>query len=1048
MKCYILTLLAFILYVMNGYSQRVITGTVTDSSKATPLSGVSVHLKSSEATGTSTNDKGAFTISARSSDTLVFSSVGYITVEVPVGNRTIINVRLRAEFSDLDDVVVVAFGKQKKKEVVGSVTTVKPGDLKIPVSNLTTALAGKVAGIIAYQRSGEPGADNADFFIRGVTSFGYKVDPLILIDNIEVTKTDLARLQVDDIASFSIMKDATATALYGARGANGVILITTKEGREGKATVSLRVENSFSSPTKNIELADPVTYMKLQNEAVLTRNSIDVLAPRPYSLEKIDNTIDKTDPIAYPSTDWQKTLLKNYAVNQRAFLNVSGGGKVARYYISGAFTQDNGILKTDKKNDFNSNANLKSYSLRSNINIKLTPTTDLVTRLSGNFDDYTGPIEGGVWVYRNIMRTSPTLFPAYYPSSIVNYTNHIMFGNYESGNYLNPYANLQKGYKDYSRSQMEAQLQITQNLSFVTPGLSARAMINTSRYSYFDVNRFYNPYYYSLAYYDRLSKKYDLRLLNENTGTVYLGYNEGDKQVSSALYGEVAVNYNRVFADKHSLGGMLVGIMRNKLVGNAGDLQSSLPFRNLGISGRATYVYDGRYSAEFNFGYNGTERFYENHRYGFFPSAGVAWTVSNEKFMDPIKDVISSLKLRATYGLVGNDEIGTPNDRFFYLSNVNMSDGGYSAKFGVNEGQYSRTGISLSRYPNIDISWETARKLNVGLQMTLFNNLNIEADFFTEDRTNILQNRSTIPTSMGLYAPVRANVGRATSSGIDANIEYTRNFSAETWMKVMGNFTYAKSKYKAYEEPASEPYLSRIGYSVKQEWGYIAERLFVDDAEVANSPKQNFGKYRGGDIKYRDINNDGQITTLDMVPIGYPTVPEIMCGFGVSAGYKSLDFSFFFQGSARSTFWIDNAATSPFINYNYTNENIDNPMTYPLLKTNQLLKAYADDHWSEDNRNLYALWPRLDYQYNTNNAQRSTWFMRNGSFLRLKQVEVGYSLPKRWMDKLHLSKTRVYVNGINLLTISSFKLWDVEMGGNGLGYPIQKVINGGLQISF
>src|SRR5690606_2578141 len=356
--------------------QLPIQGMVTDTTGA-PLIGVSVVLKNQESIGTTTDLNGRYVLDVPEKGVLVFSMIGFETQEIPIGGKAEIDVVLKVSASQLDDVVVVGFGKQKRTDLIGSVVSVKPSDLKVPSSNLTTALAGRIAGMIAYQRSGEPGQDNADFFIRGVTTFGYKVDPLILIDNVEVSTTDLARLQVDDVADFVIMKDATATAVYGARGANGVILITTKEGREGRARVSLRLENSLSSPTRNVELADPVTYMKLHNEAILTR---DPLSPLPYTRQKIDNTAIGADPLLYPATDWRDALMKDYTTNQRIHLNVSGGGKVARYYVSGAFNQDNGVLDVDKRNNFNNNIDLKTYSLRGNVNISLTNSTELLVR--------------------------------------------------------------------------------------------------------------------------------------------------------------------------------------------------------------------------------------------------------------------------------------------------------------------------------------------------------------------------------------------------------------------------------------------------------------------------------------------------------------------------------------------------------------------------------------------------------------------------------------------------------------------------------------------
>lgn len=1025
--------------------QKVVTGRVTDTT-GIALPGVSVSLKNKPSYGTTTDLNGRYSLEVTPQDILTFSMVGFETIYVTVGNKTSVNAVLKESDSQLDDVVVVGFGTQKRTDMIGSIVSVKPEALKVPSSNLTTALAGKVAGMIAFQRSGEPGMDNADFFIRGVTTFGYKVDPLILIDNVEVTTTDLARLQVDDIKEFSIMKDATATAVYGARGANGVILITTKEGKEGPAKISFRAENSLSTPTQNVELADPVTYMKLHNEAVLTRNALN---PLPYTYQQINNTVEGADPYLYPQNDWRSLLMKDYTMNQRFNLNVSGGGKIARYFISGAYNKDNGMLKVDKKNNFNNNIDLKSYSLRGNVNIDLTSSTELLMRLNGTFDDYSGPIDGGTKVYRDIMRTNPVRFAPYYPGDgQYRYVQHIMFGNYEGGKYLNPYADMVKGYKDSSRSMMLAQLELRQKLSFITEGLTFRTLMNTTRNSYFDISRSYNPFYYQIFPGSDPFAERSLLVLNEDEGTEYLSYVPGNKTVNSIFYWESALNYSRTFADKHTFGGLLVYIMRNRLEGNSGTIQESLAFRNLGLSGRMTYSYDNRYFAEFNFGYNGSERFDKNHRFGFFPSAGLAWSISNEKFFEPLKKTVTNLRLRGTYGLVGNDAIGRPADRFFYLSDVNMNSVDRGAVFGLDR-SYNRTGVFINRYSNSDITWETAYKSNVALEIGLFNKWKIVTDAFYEYRKNILMPRSDIPSTMGLSAQILANLGEASGRGIDVALEFTESLRNGAWLQGMANFTYATSKYEVYEEPMyNEPWMFRKGNPISLNRGFIAERLFLDDEEVRNSPTQSFGEVRGGDIKYMDINNDGKITDLDRVPLGFPTTPEINYGFGLSAGIKSFDASVFFQGLARESFWIDPYATSPFAAYRYTNSGVLENFPTGTILQNQLLKAYADSHWSEDNRNIYALWPRLSETANTNNSQVSTWFMRNGAFLRLKQVEVGYTAPQKTMSKLHIAKLRVYVNATNLLTWSKFKLWDVEMAGNGLGYPIQKVFNLGAQVSF
>ncbi len=1034
--CFVLCLtLLFPLYL--SAQDRMVRGKVVEAETNEPLPGVSILIENSTR-GVTTDIDGTFELRVSASDNLVFSFLGMESQTLNVGDKTYLEVTMSRQVSDLEEVTVVGFGRQRKESVVASISTVKPSELKIPSSNLTTALSGRVAGMISYQRSGEPGMDNADFFIRGVTTFGYKVDPLILIDNVEVTPTDMARLQVDDIESFSIMKDASATAIYGARGANGVILITTKEGQEGPATVNFRVENAMSAPTKKVELADPITYMKLHNEAVLTRDPLGVL---PYSYKKIDNTVIGSGSLMYPTTDWQDLLMKDYTMNQRVNLSVRGGGKVAQYFVSGAFNQDNGILKVDQRNNFNSNVNLKTYSLRGNININLGKTTEMSVRMNGSFDDYIGPRQGGTQVYNDVMMTNPVLFPPYYPAGErYQYVKHIMFGNASGSKmFLNPYANMVSGYREYSRAMMLAQLELRQNLKSITEGLNFRLMMNTTRNSFFDLTRQYNPFYYS---YQGLGSKgpndHIYYLINENSGTEYLNYSEGGKQVSSVFYLESALDYNRTFQDKHTVSALLVYIMRSQLDGNAGSLQLSLPSRNIGLSGRTTYAYDKRYFLEFNFGLNGSERFHVSQRYGFFPSIGLAWTLSNEAFWEPVKKVVSNFRLRGTYGLVGNDAIGSPADRFFYLSNVVMQEAARAAAFGKDL-SYRHNGISITRYPNEDITWETSYKTNLALEVGLFEKTNIQVDLFREYRKNILMNRSNIPTSMGLSAAIAANVGEASGRGVDFSIDHSQAFRNGSWFQSRVNFTYATSKYEVYEEPQyKEPWLYRAGYPIRINRGFIAERLFIDDQDVSNSPMQHFGEVRGGDIKYVDVNKDGQITNLDRVPIGYPTTPEINYGFGFSYGVKDFDLSMFFQGSARSSFWIDPGATAPFVERTRGG----------FYTQTQLLKSYAENYWSESNQNIYALWPRLSETIVENNIQTSTWFMRDGTFLRLKQLELGYTLPEKLTNHLKMRNLRFYVNGTNLLLWSKFKLWDVEMAGNGLGYPIQRVYNLGLQLSF
>ena len=990
--------------------------------------------------GVMTDLDGSFELTGvKPTDKLKFECLGKETQVLQVGTMTNFVVKLKNAANELDEVTVVAFGKQRKESVIGSISTVDVKTLKVPSSNLTTALAGNVAGVIAYQRTGEPGQDNADFFVRGITTFGANTSPLILIDNIELTSTDLARLQPDDIESFSIMKDATATALYGARGANGVIFVTTKRGQEGPAKIFARVETSISAPTDVVELADPVTYMKSYNEAISTRDPLGELM---YTYDKIEQTGKPgANRLIYPANDWYDMLFKDFATSYRANVSARGGGKVATYYVSGAYTEDTGVLKVDKRNSFNNNIDDKNYTLRSNVDINVTPTTKLAVRLTGNFRDYQGPLNGGSDVYRQVMHSDPVLFPAYYPVDDEHVgIQHIMFGNYEDGSYINPYANLVKGYKNYQRSQMIAAVQLEQDLKFITKGLSFMTLFNLTRLSEFTVNRQFNPYWYRLDRYDSYTGEYHVNRINEN-GTDYLTYSESGKTVKNTMYSETRLNYNRSFG-KHDVTGLLVFTASESLTANAGSLQLSLPSRNAGLSGRFTYGYDKRYFVEYNFGYNGSERFHKSHRWGFFPSAGLAWMMSNEKWFKPLTKVVSNLKLRYSYGLVGNDNIGSSSNRFYYLSEMSMNNSGLGATFGETR-NVSYNGIGVVRYANEAITWEKSYKSNYALELGLFKKLDIIAEYFTEHRTDIFMQRADIPNTMGLQAAVYGNIGQARSKGIDIQADYKQAWASGLWASARANFTYSTGKYDVYEEPTyPESYRQHAGRSIRQTWGYIAERLFVDDEDAANSPSQAaFGsQYGGGDIKYTDVNGDGVITNADMVPIGYPTSPEIIYGFGVSLGHKGFDFSVFFQGLGRESFWID--ATSAYsTKYNKYG-------TAPFVNNGQLLKAYSDSHWSEDNRDIYALYPRYSAYENHNNTQVSTWWMRDGSFVRLKQMEFGYTLPQKLTNKIHIDNLRVYFQGNNLLCWSKFKLWDPELAGEGFNYPIQRTFNIGVNVTF
>ncbi|RVU02833.1 TonB-dependent receptor [Mucilaginibacter limnophilus] len=1031
-----------------------VTGTVTDS-VGEKLIGVNIAVENKSGVGTTTDVNGKFVLDVEEGSVLRITYVGFTDQRITVNanNRTL-NIVLHAA-GKLEEVVVVAYGrKQTREAIVGSVSSVKPSDLKIPASNLTNALAGKVAGVIAFQPSGQPGVDNANFFIRGVTTFGYRREPLILVDNVEVSTNDFARLQVDDIESFSILKDASAVALYGARGGNGVIIVKTKEGKIGKAQIAVRLETASSESGKNLEFADPITYMRLFNEATVTRYSG---RDRPYTDNDILNTqatingAPGSNPYVYPAVDWMGLLFKSRTSTQRANINVSGGSGAARYYVAGSFSNDNGLLRSDIRNNNNNNVNFKNYQLRTNVNINLTKNTELVVRLSGNFNEYNGPQTNDASfatdLYNLVTHTSPVDFPAYYEPDVANLqTKHVLFGNVAKPNtklteFVNPYAALLKGHKNFSESKMLAQFELNQGLEFLTKGLNAHAIFSTNRYARFESKMEYLPYYYEVESYDRLSNTYTLDWINDQPKQAqeYLNYTAGDDNLNTFYYGQASIDYNRDFGN-HNISSALIGTMQQTVYANASALINALPFRNLTLAGRATYSYKRKYYLEFNFGYNGSERFSENHRFGFFPTIGGSWIISDEKFWGNLSSVLERVKLRASYGLAGNDAIS--DRRFYYLSDVNLN-GGNPAVFGTNNG-YSLNGVSINNYENRNVTWELSRQTNLGLEISFLKDFKLIAEVYKNDKSDILQARSDIPSTMGLEAAISANIGKVSSKGFELSLDGRRDLGNTLWIGALGNFTYAQNKFTQYEEPEyKESYRYHVGQPVNHLYGYVAERLFVDDEEARNSPQQIFSGNgiapMGGDIKYRDLNNDGIINGDDQTYIGNPSIPQIVYGFGVSSGFKNFDLSAFFQGQAKVSFLIDAARTSPFIK---------SPDDYFNTGNTQLLQAYADDHWSEDNQNLYALYPRLgpDGAVIENNRQASTWWLRDGSFLRLKSLQVGYTLPRNLSAKLKLKTLRIYFNGLNLVTWSPFKMWDPELGGNGFAYPIQKVYNLGLDI--
>lgn len=1020
-----------------------LTGKVVDEN-GVALPGVNIIVQGTKR-GVSTDVDGKFTIEVKKTDVLRMTFIGYKDEYVPVKGRTSVKVDMTPDAHTLQDVQVVAFGTQKKESVVSSITTIRPGDLRTSSSDLTTSFAGRIPGMIAWQTGGLPGAlteneMNTKFYVRGITSFqsNANTDPLILIDGVESSKLDLSRLTVEDIETFNVMKDASATAMYGARGANGVILVTTKKGEAGTVYTSARYEAIVSMPTQKIELEDPVNYMRYYNEALLTRNPT---ATPQYSQERIALTGDKRFPSwAYPANDWYKTLFKNYSMNHHVNVNIRGGSKIMQYYVSLNYNHDSGMLKTDKLNQFDINIKNNTLSFRTNLTIDLKPGIQLLLSSATNWDKYHGPLQSASEAYKLALNASPVDFAPTYPADDTYAWPHTRFG-VPSGGQLNdnPYASLQQGYLDRDRYSTSNRVEYIHNLSKLIKGLELRANVSLVKTGYYSTPYAMVPALYSLKSYDQQTGKFALNAENPDKQSPSLDMDENSKQSLSTtqLTYELRAYHTAAWGD-HQTSLTFVANAEQKTSTEGYDVLNSMEHRNMGISMRGTYGFKDRYFVEGSFGYNGSERFSKKNKYGFFPAVGGAYVLSNEKFWKPLLKIAPFFKLRATWGKVGNDGIiSTP--RFVYLP-VIVKNGRINPRPGSN---LATGGYTIQSYGNENIKWEIAEQTNLGLEAKFLQGLiDIQVDAYKEIRHNILDYRRVIPASMGLEYYQLDNVGSAKSHGIDFSGKIQKAFTPDFFVILNTTLTYSRAKYLSLEEATDKPeWQKKVGHDISQQVGYIAEGLFTDQAEIDNSPKQS-GDVQPGDIRYRDVNGDGVISIEDAVHIGYPTTPELIYGFNGFIQYKGWEFNFAFQGSGRRTFFIDPAEISPF----YGNR--------------AMLKAIADDHWSTDNMNSHAFWPRLSINnivYHNNEENRSantsqtvysTYFMRDCRFLRCTALELAYNMPHKVLNRIGIKNVRIYVRATNPFVITDFHLWDVELGENGFNYPIQKSYSMGLNFSF
>ena len=1021
-------------------NKRKISGRVTDI-KGEPLIGVNVTVDG-DANGSITNMDGLYEIFVtKKSVVLKFTYIGFKTSEIRTNASTnIYDVTLEEQVNELEETVIVGYGTQRKISNIGAQSSMKMDDIKTPSASLTTTLAGRLAGVVAVQRTGEPGKDAADIWIRGISTPNTS-SPLVLVDGVERSFNDI---DPEDIESLTTLKDASATAVYGVRGANGVILIKTKPGKVGKPTVSADYYESFTRFTKMVDLADGITYMNAANEAM--RN--DGIATK-YTEDQIRNTIAGKDPYLYPNVDWLKEIFNDWGHNRRVNVNVRGGSEKVAYYASVSYFNETGMTVTDKNiNTYDSKMKYSRYNFTTNLNIDVTPTTKVEIGAQGYLGEGNYPAISSADLYNAAMSISPVEYPKMF---FVNGEAYVP-GTSTNNNFNNPYSQAtRRGYDNLTKNQIYSNLRVTQNLDMLTKGLKLTAMYAFDVYNEIHVHQDRAESTYNFL---DTSVPYDMNgqpiLQRIYEGSNVLSYKQ-ETSGNKKTYLEASLNYDRTFNDDHRVSALFLFNQQSKLLYPKGTLEDAIPYRMMGIAGRATYSWKDRYFAEFNIGYNGAENFSPKHRFGTFPAFGVGWVVSNEKFWQPLSKAVSFLKIRYTDGKVGNSEVS--DRRFMYLDQM-KENGDYGYKFGPN-------GTKWAGYETVnmavDLIWEESRKQDLGIDLKLFNDdLSIVFDLFKERRENILLKREhSMPSFLGYNtsAPY-GNIGIIENKGFDGTIEYNKRINKDWVIALRGNVTFNKDKWIQGELPEQKyEWMNQYGRNINGAKGYVAEGLFtqaeIDDmarweslsaANKAITPKpfaSQFGTVKAGDIKYKDLNNDGQIDAYDQTYISRGDVPTTVYGFGFTVGWKDLSVGMMFQGVAGAERVLNGSSINPFNGGGGSGN----------------LYSNIDDRWTEENPDQNAFYPRLSYgsetTSNINNFQKSTWWVRNMNFLRLKTLQISYNLPKPWVNKVHLKNAAVYVMGTNLFTLSRFKLWDPELNtDNGASYPNTTSYSVGINFTF
>ena len=1014
--------------------KRRITGTVSDEN-GQPLPGAYVYIKDTQV-GTTANLDGMYVIDIDPSDELTFSFIGYLEQTLKPGKGSTLNVSLQPDSNALEEAVAVAYGAQKRQAVVSALSTITTDDLKVTSTNITSSIQGQLPGLIAVQRGSEPGRDDAEFWIRGVSSFKGGTSPLVLVDGVERSISDL---DADEIESFSLLKDAAATAMYGAEGANGVILVTTKRGHIGKQQISLRVEQNLSVPYRIPDFVDSWDYMRLANEA-LFNDGIDPM----YDETRIRAHESGEDPDLYPNSQWTDLIARTIH-GQRYTLSFRGGTENAKYFVTGGYQQKDGVFKKNPESKYNSNFSYDRFNLRSNIDLKVSKTTQLSVDLSGQYTMRRTANRSPDDVFVFMLHTPPHLFPMVYSDgSVATYSKE------GDGNNRNPYYMLyQQGYRREYTTNIQSRVNLRQDLKFITEGLSARAAVSFDLENGLNKLREYAPSRYHASGRDPITNELILSQVyagSPDVKQVTISGNDYDRQI----YIEAAVEYNRTFAGKHAVGAMLLYNQKERQKYN-----DALTYRTQGLVGRVTYGYDNRYFIEANFGYTGSETFAKKNRFGFFPAVGVSYMISNESwYPEGLKKVLSAAKIRASLGRTGNDDTGT--SRFLYRATFSTS--GHTFNQGITSGGASNglgAGIYDQQFENLTLGWEIEDKTNVGLDLSFFNRaIQIQADYFYNIRSAILLQRNTIPGYVGFHQNPWQNYGRVRNQGVDASIDAMKTFG--DWkISARGTFTFARNKVLEIDElTPNEEYQRVTGTRINEQEVYIAERLYTEDDFIRTQnnngtysytlrpglPQPELGGIIGpGDIKYVDMNHDGIIDTNDKVRgVGHPYKnPEINYGFGFNVEWKGIYASVFFSGVANTSILLGEGNSTFW------------PFNWGVEKGNY--RTAFLDRWTAENPRQDVTYPRLHNGYgNSINDEPSTWWLRDGSFLRLKNAEIGYVLPEKALKTLRISGLRIYLLGENLAVFDHVKYWDPEQGNRnkGVSYPMSHSFTLGVELDF